>query len=351
MNRKFQLSNLKSQISDFKFVFIPISILLLIAAAKPDLLSLARAGETLTDKQAQKIETDLEKSGDSAELRAQLLGYDSARKANLRPSRLLAILWMIDHRTEDAIAGSVYCQIDQTDDPEGYAKAKAAWDAQVGAHPKDAPVAANAAAFFAAGDFSAADALLQQAITLEPKNADWPERAAQLYERRFTQHPDDTARLAPAALQLRQSAYNLTLDPKRRFAVLVRMPGDAVGAEDLIAAKRLATQLLATAPKFKTDPAYGDAIHWGNIALGEIALGANRFDDADQYLLAAGQTPGSPTLASVGPDFQLAKQLLAKGERGTVHDYLTACNKFWPAGGERLKTWLTTVDAGGTPEW
>jgi tetratricopeptide (TPR) repeat protein len=323
----------------------------LVAAAKPDLLSLARTGESLTDKQAEKIENDLEKSSDSGELRAELLGYDLARKDNLRPSRLAAILWMIDHRTDDSIAGSPYCQIDPTDDAPGYARAKAAWDAQVSAHPNDAALSANAAAFFAVSDFNAADALLQQAMTVDPKNADWPEKTAQLYERRFTQHPEDTARLAPAALQLRQSAYTLTTNPRRRFAVLVRMPGDAVGAEDLISAKHLAAQLLATAPKFKTEPVYGDAIHWGNIALGEIALHNERIDDADQYLLAAGQTPGSPTLASVGPDFQLAKQLLAKGERGTVHDYLNGCKKFWPAGGERLKTWLTTVDAGGTPEW
>ena len=261
-------------------------------------------------------------------MRAQLLGYDLARKANLRPSRLRAILWMIEHRADDAIAGSQFCQIDPADDPEGYAKAKTAWDAQVAAHINSAPIAANASAFFAVTDFSAADALLQQAMTLEPKNADWPEKTAQLYERRYTQHSDDTARLAPAALQLRQNAYTLTLDPQRRFAVLVGMPADAVGADDLIAAKRLATQLLATAPKYKTDPAYGDAIHWGNIALGEIALRAERIDDADQYLLAAAQTPGSPTLATIGPDFHLARDLLAKGERGQVHDYIKGCEKF-----------------------
>jgi hypothetical protein len=324
--------------------------LLSAAAGKPDLLSLARAGESLTEKQAQKLRDDLEKTADSAELRAQLLGYDLARKANLRPARLVAILWLIDHRTDDPMTGSPYCQIDPADDPDGYAKAKAAWDAQVAAHPNDAALSANASSFFAASDFNAADALLQQAITLEPKNADWPEREAQLYERRITVHPEETARLAPAALQLRQSAYNLTTNPRRRFAVLVRMPADAIGAEDLISAKRLAGQLLATAPKFKTEPAYGDAIHWGNIAMGEISLRSQRFDDADQYLLAAAQSPGSVSLATTGPDFHLAKGLLAQGERATVHDYLVACGKFWPAGSERLKNWITTLNAGGTPD-
>ena len=331
--------------------FVGGSLCLLLAAAKPDLLSLAHTGESLTDKQAQKLQSDLDKTDDSAELRAQLLGYDLARKVSVHASRLAAILWLIDHRAADPISGSVFCQIDPTDDAEGYAKAKTAWDGQVAAHPNDAAIAADAAGFFAVSDFGAADALLQQAMTLEPKNADWPERAAQLYEQRFTQHPEDVARLAPAALQLRQSAYTLTPNPRRRFSVLVRMPGDAVGAEDLISAKRLAAQLLATAPKFKTDPAYGDAIHWGNIALGEIALHSERIDDADGYLIAAGQTSGSDTLATLGPDFHLAKGLLEKGERGTVHDYLKACAKFWTSGSERLKNWTRTLDAGGTPDW
>jgi tetratricopeptide (TPR) repeat protein len=332
--------------------------LVTISAAKPDLLSLARTGQQLTDDQAKKLQSDLagkpddaDLSEDKTEIQAQLLGYELSRKADLRSARLAGILWMIDHRTTDPITGSVYCQIDAVDNAEDYTKAKHAWDAQLTANPGSAAIAANAAAYYASSDFDAAVALLQQAIAIEPKNADWPERLARIYERRFRKLPDEAPRLAPLALQLRQSAYNLTNSHTHRFAVLVCMPQDAIAAGDLIAAKRYAHQLLGTAPKFKTSAVYGDAIYWGNLALGQIAFQSGRLDDAEDDLSNAGQSPGSEDLANTGPDFTLAKGLLARGERTPVHNYLLACKKLWPAGAQRLDAWLGTLDSGGTPDF
>ncbi len=322
-----------------------------IAATKIDLLSLARAGQQLTDAQAGRLQNQLQQSPDDPALHAQLLGYDLSRKADLRSVRLTSILWMIDHRTADPLAASAYCQLNPADNADDYAKGKAAWDAQLTAHPNSAPIAANAAAYYAVSDFDAAVALLQQAITLEPKNADWPQRLAETYEQQFAFHKDDAPRLAPLALQLRQSAYNLTPNAGYRFGVLVRMPADAIAASDVIAARRYARQLLATAPKFKTSPYYGDALYWGNMALGEVAFRAGRIDDAEDALNSAAQSPGSDALKSTGPDFTLAKELLTKGERTPVHDYLTACKKLWPAGAQRLGAWLNTLDNGGTPDF
>src|ERR1035437_776160 len=70
--------------------------LLSIAATKPDLLTTARKGESLTEDQASKLQAGLQKSPDDAELRAQLLGFDLGRKADVRLDRLTHILWMID---------------------------------------------------------------------------------------------------------------------------------------------------------------------------------------------------------------------------------------------------------------
>ena len=89
----------------------------------------------------------------------------------------------------------------------------------------------------------------------------------------------------------------------------------------------------------------------GNIVLGETAFQAGNIDQAEEDLTAAGETPGSATLATTGPDFHLAKELAAHGERTPVHDYLVACQKIWPAGATRLKSWTATLDAGGTPDF
>jgi hypothetical protein len=296
------------------------------------------------------LEIALDKSNDDAELRAQLLGYYQVRKAQIRDRRLKAILWMIDNRAADPITASGYCQIDAGDDPAGYGAVKVAWDRQLGAHSTDPVICANGAAFRSIADFHEAQGLMQQAIATDPKNAIWPEQLAIMDEQQMKLHPADAGQLGNEAVQLRQSAYNLTSDPAHRFHVLLQMPDDALQGEDYIQAKRLGRQLIGTASKFPDDPCYGDAIHRGNIVLGEASLQGGMLDRAEEYLTAAGATPGSPTLATTGPDLHLAKALLARGERTAVHDYLMQCTKFWKAGNEKLKAWITTLDSGGTPD-
>ena len=196
-------------------------------------------------------------------MHAKLLGYYHPRRKDEPIDRVKQIVWMINHRAEDPIAGSAYCLIDASENPQGYADAKAAWGQQIGAHSDDAGLLANAATFLAQNNFDEADSLLQQVTALEPKNATWPERLSQLYEKQLIDHPADAAKLSAAAVQLRQTAYNLIKDPTHRFHVLLPMPVDALRGGDLIHAKRLAKQLLGTAREFTKDPNFGDAIFSG----------------------------------------------------------------------------------------
>jgi hypothetical protein len=45
----------------------------------------------------------------------------------------------------------------------------------------------------------------------------------------------------------------------------------------------------------------------------------------------------------------LANELLQKGERNTVLDYLALCAKFWKTGAPQLDSWSETVRNGQTP--
>ena len=323
-----------------------------LAAEKParDLVAIANAGCRLTDEQARVVEAALRKQPDDAAIHAQLLGYCQLRKAAQRDIRVKSIFWMIQHQPGDPITGTIYCLIDAADDPEDYAKAKELWDQQLGAHSTEATVLANGAAFRATADFADAQGLLSQAASADPKNPAWPERAAVMDERRMTGHPDEVSKLADSALQQRQQAYNLTQDPPYRFHMLIHMPEDAMLAGNFIQAKHLARQLVDTATKFSDDPGYGDAIHRGNIVLGEESLEAGNVEHAEEFLSAAGDTPGSPTLATTGPDLVLAKKLLAHGERTAVRSYLAQCMKFWKAGEPHLKSWISMLDSGGMPD-
>jgi tetratricopeptide (TPR) repeat protein len=337
----------------YRPLLLGILLISTLAADKParSLISSANAGVKLSDDQAGSIETKLRKTPDDPELHAQLLGYFQARKTGEHEARTKQILWMIANRPADTITTTAYCMIDAADDPDDYAKAKEAWDSQLGSHSTDPVITANGAAFRAVADFPDAQSLLEKAESLDPKNELWPERLAQLDEQRMAKYPAEAATLAADALGQRQSAYKLTPDPQRRFHVLIHMPEDAMLSENLIQARRLGNQLVGTAEKFQNDPEYGDAIHRGNIVLGEESLEAGNVDRAEQYLAAAGDTPGSASLATVGPDLHLAKRLLARGERTAVRSYLAQCTKFWKDGEQRLKDWISALDTGGTPAW
>ena len=73
--------------------------------------------------------------------------------------------------------------------------------------------------------------------------------------------------------------------------------------------------------------------------------------NAEKYLLDAGKTPGSPQLNSFGPNMELARELLEKGEKETVLKYLDLCSKFWVLGKSRLQEWSGAIKLGKTPDF
>lgn len=102
----------------------------------------------------------------------------------------------------------------------------------------------------------------------------------------------------------------------------------AVEAEETELAKSLALSLLEQ----NLDPNsfyYGAIIHDANQVLGRVALREGNVADARRHLLEAGKTPGGPGLNSFGPSFFLARELLDRGEREVVLEYLELVRRFW----------------------
>jgi hypothetical protein len=132
---------------------------------------------------------------------------------------------------------------------------------------------------------------------------------------------DLTAAAAKGARRDQQLARTL-LSLKNDFAVATLEAGQ------LEAAKQRATEALA-ANTDTTNWDYGNVVHEMNQVLGRAALRAGDLDEARRALLAAGATPGSPQLDSFGPDFALARELLRKGEKDVVIQYLDLVGKFW----------------------
>jgi hypothetical protein len=74
---------------------------------------------------------------------------------------------------------------------------------------------------------------------------------------------------------------------------------------------------------------YGNTIHEANTLLGRVALKENDLNQAREYLLKSGKCPTSPQLSSFGPSYVLARELLERGEKDIVIDYLDLVYDLW----------------------
>lgn len=140
-------------------------------------------------------------------------------------------------------------------------------------------------------------------------------------------------------------------DPKVRFSLLTEVAMFAVDNQEWDQAEKYARELLKLAPQFPRNWNYGNAIHKGHLVLGHVALHRNDIQTAKAELLAAGKTPGSPTLNSFGPNMSLAKALLDKGEKDVVIAYFDLCSVFWKQHLAKLSEWRDDVMAGRAPRF
>ena len=136
-----------------------------------------------------------------------------------------------------------------------------------------------------------------------------------------------------------------------RWLVLACVGMRKVEAGEIVKAKRFGDELLHLSEKYKDDWNYGNAIHKGNLILGRVALRQGNIKAAKQYLIHAGETPGSPQLDSFGPNMSLAKELLEAGEKEAVLDYFRKCANFWEMDFGKLKNWAEIIQSGRTPKF
>jgi len=141
--------------------------------------------------------------------------------------------------------------------------------------------------------------------------------------------------------------------PEGRFHSLAALARAAYDAGEMSKAENYADELLASAPRYRKDWAYGDAIFTANTVAGLVAISRDHnLARADGYLLdSARNNPGSPTLWSFGPSMRLAKELLDAGERNIVVDFLGACGGFWRNGKDKLAGWKRAIEAGERPNF
>ena len=138
-----------------------------------------------------------------------------------------------------------------------------------------------------------------------------------------------------------------------KFHLLPKFLAEAYENNDVESVRILAEEYLNLAALNKKDWNYGNAIHQANIYLGLIAVENDEIEEAKNYLMLAGQTPGSPQLNSFGPNMLLAKKLLENGEVDIILEYIKMCKKFWRFifNFIKIKKWNQKIKKGLIPDF
>jgi hypothetical protein len=326
----------------------------------------AEIGQNLSAPAADSLEKALQATPNDLNAREQLVGYYFMR-SELTPTNPDALsgpntptaqrdrhlVWLIQHHPGLELLGAKPIGVVQPrPDAVGYAAAKLAWSNQLAA-PATPQVKGNAGIFFDQTDDSQAEGLLAAAEAGDSQNASWPDALAGLFLRRAkSATPGSPAAQHAATFALREleNAWSLNGGSNRdpRLSTLAKL---AVVAGEDDKATHYATILLET---FKADPSQstltiGGPLHDGNMVLGEVALHRGDRSKAEQLLLKAGNTPGSPQLDQFGPNFLLARDLLVAGSKDVVLRYCDEVAKFW--GDPRLQAWRDEIAAGKTPDF
>ena len=172
-------------------------------------------------------------------------------------------------------------------------------------------------------------------------------------ERNAKRLDGDTVSPAEQARQMKvaQGDLDAAKSETERFYALNRAAKNALSQGETEKARAYATELERLAPKYQNDWNYGNAVQDANQVLGRIALTKGEVAEAKKRLLASADSKGSPQMNSFGPNMQLAKALLEKGEKDVALEYFKLCSKFWKMGEERLAAWAASVNKGEMPQF
>jgi hypothetical protein len=138
---------------------------------------------------------------------------------------------------------------------------------------------------------------------------------------------------------------------EKRFYVLTNCLQKKFDAGKIEDAEDSIKELKLLLPKYLNNWNYGNATHKISITTGRIALRNGKIGQAKTFLIEAGKTQGSPQLNSFGPNMSLAKELLEKGEKKAVLEYLDLCRVFWKTDFSKLDTWITDVKNDRIPDF
>ncbi len=316
----------------------------------PDWMSVCHAAISLSAEERKDLEKRLASTPDDLELRVKLAGADflSVDPASLA-RRAVHLAWLVKHHPDVYLGGFAF--VPETEAAREYIELRQLWLDALAARPDDLRVAKAAGSFLSFFDRELAIDVYRRAAAADPENADWHDSLGNLYAN-LAKWSDDASHAlehAKQAVASYEAVLRLVASDWQQVMARVDIARSAALAKDWSLAVEQARRALVDNETAERTFAYGNVVHWANIVLGRAALARGDVEDAARHLEAAGATPGSPQLNSFGPDWDLAKALLAEGQRGAVVRYIESCKRFWSDRAEQLDEWKAAIERDESP--
>ncbi len=270
------------------------------------------------------LERKLKSNPDDLIGRISLLGYYfwKSQKENTDADLVRHLTWFLKNAPDNAVLrngpGSFL---------KGDEQITALWKELIDSDSDNVEILENAAEYFKNKDLKLCESLYQKALNLEPKNPHWAE-SLWIFHRNHGEH-----RKAYEYIKL---ALKNTRFDFNRWYLSCYFCETAFEAGEIDEARNAAITVLEQSKIFSHHWNYGNAIHIANNILGRVALKDGSTENAIEFLLKAGKSPGSPQLSTSGPNFELAQELLDLGETDVVLKYLKDCKKLWQSEGNDL---------------
>jgi tetratricopeptide (TPR) repeat protein len=300
------------------------------------------SGKNLTKAKADDLEAAVRKDPEKIDERLVLIGYYSSQgKTQGDRTRLRTlVLWMVEKHPEHPATAEPSLR-DLPDDVDGNLQIMALWQKHLESHADDIAVLKNAEKFFFSKDPAKADQLVHRIAEKEPTNQEWPNELAQLY--RMFGIPGEHFDAPQRADEAYKRVLALTRNPIARESLAGEMAVAAFKMGDFPGAAEFAKIQLGSKDK--------SAPQRANTILGRVALRSGDVASAKQYLLDSSKSEAANDISLSGPSMSLAKELLEKGERETVLQYLDNCLTLWPRGENVLQVWIADIRKGKTPNF
>ncbi|HEX8247647.1 MAG TPA: hypothetical protein VF599_05730 [Pyrinomonadaceae bacterium] len=340
------------------------------------------------DKTAPEAEARLKKipdaqhAPDDIDIRIELIEYyerkdtPEAKKA-AQPHRL----WLVRNRPERPYYRELGWWMSEEDlkNPD-YIALKEEWLKQVNLKKTNDKIRLGAARFLFQNEDALAEKLLKEGQQINPNLYDYYERLMEIYEYRFNTAVTDyeaakaNAREADIDAALRKlfvegekglaviAKTELLARSSDHFDLVVKLAAMALDLNELKKARAFAeTALNLNLKKDESDEDSNDggwfdtdkAIYYGNTLLGRVTLREGNTAKAKEHLSASLTFPEESEFKLQQIELDLAAELLAKGEKQAVLDYLARAEKL-TIDEENIKIfrrWQRLIKRNSLPLW